>query len=153
MKCFARPVPLIVILRDSVFNIDMNSMGRLKTESLILSFFFYLHLFCWACLPMQESLTVASCRKDWKRISTESSVMFTRRPNRSRDWTELNFCWTKYVLRRLVPLISTAPVQYRLWAKFMKILKPYSLDIRLQYPPIYIYRASNLLTQNTKCTR
>ena len=33
----------------------------------------------------------ASCRKEnWKRTSVESSLVSPRRPNRSRDWTELN---------------------------------------------------------------
>ena len=32
----------------------------------------------------------SSCRKDWTRISAESSLMSPRRPYRSRDWTELN---------------------------------------------------------------
>ena len=36
---------------------------------------------------MPELLTIASCRKDWKRISAESSLMSHRRPNRLRDWT------------------------------------------------------------------
>ena len=40
-------------------------------------------------LSSSELLTRASCRKDWKKISAESSFMSTRRPNRSRDWTEL----------------------------------------------------------------
>ena len=42
--------------------------------------------------PCQNCSQGASCRKDWKRISTKSSVMSPRRPNRSRDWTELT--WT-----------------------------------------------------------
>ena len=46
----------------------------------------------WKSLPMLELLTMASCRKDWKKISVESSLMYPRRPSRSRDWTELN--WT-----------------------------------------------------------
>ena len=33
----------------------------------------------------QELLTGASCRKDWERISAESSPMSPRRSNRSRD--------------------------------------------------------------------
>ena len=41
----------------------------------------------WTSLPMPELLTRASCKKDWKRISAEW-------PNRSRDWTELN--WGRY---------------------------------------------------------
>ena len=44
----------------------------------------------WTSLPMSELLTMASCRKDWKRISAESSVMSPRRLNRSRDCIELN---------------------------------------------------------------
>ena len=39
----------------------------------------------WTSLPMPEMLTRASCRKDWRRISAESSLMSPRRPNRSRD--------------------------------------------------------------------
>ena len=34
---------------------------------------------------------MASSRKDWKRISAELSLMSPRRPNRSRDWTKLNW--------------------------------------------------------------
>ena len=32
----------------------------------------------WTSLPMPELLTMASCRKDWKRVYTESSLMSTR---------------------------------------------------------------------------
>ena len=39
---------------------------------------------------MPELLTRASCRKDWKGISAESSLVSPRRPNRPRDWSELN---------------------------------------------------------------
>ena len=39
----------------------------------------------WIPLPFPELLTMASCRKVWKRISAESSLMSPRRPNRSRD--------------------------------------------------------------------
>ena len=46
----------------------------------------------WTSLPMQVLLTLAYCRKHWKRISADWSVMSPRRPNRSRDWIELN--WT-----------------------------------------------------------
>ena len=49
----------------------------------------------WTSLPMPELPTMAPCRKDWKRISAESSVMLlARRPSRSRDWTEQN--WTSW---------------------------------------------------------
>ena len=44
----------------------------------------------WTSLPMPDLLTTASCRKDWNRISAELSLMSPWRPNRSRDWTELN---------------------------------------------------------------
>ena len=45
-------------------------------------------------LPIPEPLTRASCRKDWKVISAESSLMSLQLPNRSRNWTELThgFC-------------------------------------------------------------
>ena len=42
-------------------------------------------------LPVPELPTRASRRKDWKRISAESSLMSPRQPNLSRDGTELNF--------------------------------------------------------------
>ena len=44
----------------------------------------------WTSLPMPELLTRVSCRKDWKRISAESSLKSPRRPSWSRDWPELN---------------------------------------------------------------
>ena len=37
-----------------------------------------------------ELLTMAFGREDWNRISAEWSLMSPRRPNRSRDWTELH---------------------------------------------------------------
>ena len=39
----------------------------------------------WTSLPIPELLRRASGRKDWKRISAESSLMSPRRPNRSKD--------------------------------------------------------------------
>ena len=39
-------------------------------------------------LPMPELLTMAFCRKDWKSISTESSLVLCRGPN--LQGTELN---------------------------------------------------------------
>ena len=44
----------------------------------------------WTSLSMPKLLSRASCRKDWKRISAESFLMSLRRPNGSRDRTELN---------------------------------------------------------------
>ena len=38
----------------------------------------------WTFLPMAELLTRASCRKDWKRVSAESSLMSPRRPKQSK---------------------------------------------------------------------
>ena len=38
----------------------------------------------YTSLPMPELPTMASCRKDWKRISAESSLMFPRRLYRPR---------------------------------------------------------------------
>ena len=45
----------------------------------------------WTSLPMPELLTRASCKKDWKRISTKSFLMSVWWPDLSRDWTELNY--------------------------------------------------------------
>ena len=39
----------------------------------------------WTYLHMPEPLTRASCRNDWKRISAETSLMFPRRPNQTRE--------------------------------------------------------------------
>ena len=45
-------------------------------------------------LPMQKVRTTAYCRKDWKRISAESSIMFppTTKSVKGLNWTGLN--WT-----------------------------------------------------------
>ena len=60
---------------------------------------------CWidnikerTSLPMPELLTAASCRKDWKRISAESSLMSPWWSNWSRDWTDLKCYMTYHVL-------------------------------------------------------
>ena len=48
-------------------------------------------------------------QRDWKRSSAELVLTSPRRPNRSRDWTELN--WTNYLSIRhlfLVPIHSTS---------------------------------------------
>ena len=39
----------------------------------------------WTSLLILELLTMASFRKDWKRISAESSLVSPRRPNRSMN--------------------------------------------------------------------
>ena len=39
----------------------------------------------WTSVPAPDLLIAASCRKDWKRISAELSLMSARRRNRSRD--------------------------------------------------------------------
>ena len=51
-------------------------------------------------LSIPELLTVASRRKDWKRVSAESSFTSLKRPNRSRDRTELK---CHIILKRLYP--------------------------------------------------
>ena len=43
----------------------------------------------WTPLPLSEVLTMASCRKDWKRFSAESSVMSSDDP--IGQGTELNW--------------------------------------------------------------
>ena len=49
----------------------------------------------WLCLAalFVTGSNWAWCRKDWKRISAESSLLSPRWPNLSRDWAELN--WTE----------------------------------------------------------
>ena len=39
----------------------------------------------WTSLPMPKPLARASGRNDWKTISADSSLLFPRRPIRSRD--------------------------------------------------------------------
>ena len=39
----------------------------------------------WTSVPKPELLVRASRRKDWKRISAESTLMSARRPNLSKD--------------------------------------------------------------------
>ena len=51
----------------------------------------------WTSLLMSKLLTTASCRKDWQRISAESSLMSSWRPNRSKDCTELN--WRQMLIK------------------------------------------------------
>ena len=70
----------------------------------------------WTSLPVPDLLTVTSCTKDWKRICAESSFVAPRRPNRSRDWTELN--WTveecqnaSFVLRWPCVVAGTLKIQ------------------------------------------
>ena len=45
----------------------------------------------WTFLPMPELLSRAACRKDWTRISAESSLMFllTNQSVKGLNWTEL----------------------------------------------------------------
>ena len=43
----------------------------------------------WTSLPMPKQLMRASRRKDWEKISAESSLMCPWQPNQPRDWTEL----------------------------------------------------------------
>ena len=76
---------------------------------------------------MPELFTRAFCRKDWKRISAESSLRSPRRPNRSRDWIELN-C-PKFCL--------SASFSFTFFSKsFSSLRKPvskYQKDFRLSY--------------------
>ena len=39
----------------------------------------------WTPLPIPELLVMASGRKDWKRISAESFLLFLKQPNGSSD--------------------------------------------------------------------
>ena len=77
----------------------------------------------WTYLPIPELLTRASCRKDWKRIFAESSLMSPRRSNWSRDWTEPRpvgaACWnvscTVDPEQDISELLSSATVSVVLW--------------------------------------
>ena len=51
----------------------------------------------WTSLPMPDLLTMVSCRKDWKRISAESSLMSPDDP--SSQGIELKPCM---LLQRLI---------------------------------------------------
>ena len=42
----------------------------------------------WTSLPLPELLSMAACRRNWRRISAKSSVMSPWQPNRSRVWTK-----------------------------------------------------------------
>ena len=46
----------------------------------------------WNSLPMPELLTRASCRKDWKRIPGDRSLVSPQQHNLPKDWTELSAC-------------------------------------------------------------
>ena len=49
----------------------------------------------WLTLPMPELFTTASCRKDWKRISAESSlVSSTTQSVKGLNWTECCRQWS-----------------------------------------------------------
>ena len=88
---------------------------------------------CWVdnikertSLPIPELLTMASCRRVWKRISAQSFVMSTRRHNWSRDWSELN--WTVETRNRPATItvrrshsfiISNQPQWTRKWGIFV----------------------------------
>ena len=61
-------------------------------------------------MPMPELLARASCRKDWKMISAELSLVSPRQHNRSRDWTELNWIFVGSLLSRS----RSAPFNMRL---------------------------------------
>ena len=59
----------------------------------------------WTPVPMPELLTMVSRGKDWRSISGEPSFIppLPRRPNWSRDWTELHWTVGWNILRRMVP--------------------------------------------------
>ena len=71
----------------------------------------------WTSLPMPELPTRASCRKDWKRISAESSLM-TIQSVKGLDWTELNCAWAERVGCSLVHWFTG----HRGWWNFRKLL-------------------------------
>ena len=78
----------------------------------------------WTSLLVPELLTRASCRKDRKRISAESSLMFPRRLKRSRDWTTLNWSNTPFSVMEIQELGFSSTVQAHLhiilWNRFLQ---------------------------------
>ena len=64
------------------------------------------HITEWMPLPKPELLTMASCRKDQKRISAESSVISPRQPSQPGDWTELHRAFSN------VQWVKTAPYHH-----------------------------------------
>ena len=66
----------------------------------------------WTFLPIPELLMMAFRRKDWKGISAESSLSSPRRPNRSRDWTELD--WTEGHRRPPVVIPAVACADWKI---------------------------------------
>ena len=65
----------------------------------------------WTSLSMLKLLTRATCRKLWKRISAESSLMSPKQPNQTRDTTELNLSEWQFAFISLK--FSVAPCSSR----------------------------------------
>ena len=86
----------------------------------------------WTSLPMPKLITRACCRKDWKRISAESSLMSPRWPIQSRDWTKLNqtvFATVRFKVARS-PYISRS--QYGSWFWLHRLIQ-WCLEIFLYF--------------------
>ena len=63
----------------------------------------------WTCLPMPELLTMASCRKHWKTISAESSVL--------SPWWTIWSVWTEMSCLRKFSLISFSEQKTDDWVR------------------------------------
>ena len=96
----------------------------------------------WTSLPMPVLLTMASCRKDRKRVSAESSVVSRRQPSRSRGWTDLHLSYRQ-------SSDSTHPPAPSLLSVYLFCLyswKPACLPMYL-----FIYRSACLPTSLPAC--
>ena len=78
----------------------------------------------WTSLPMWELLTKAFYGKDWRRISAESSFMYTTRLNWSRNWNELSWIVLIFLVRGCVTQLQSTTgdkkhvVSERVWASY-----------------------------------
>ena len=76
----------------------------------------------WTSMPLVKLFTMASCRKDWKKISAESSHMFPNDP--VGQGTELNWaCWiclgrSAFDDLRLLSIIFGGLLVSPLWVPF-----------------------------------
>ena len=79
----------------------------------------------WTSLPMPELLTKTYRRKGWKRISDGLSLMWPRKRNWSRNWTEVN--WTQPVTVQWTSFTPPYKVNLVLAMQYFALIVPVSL--------------------------
>ena len=94
----------------------------------------------WTYLPMPELLTRTSCRKDWKRIAGESSLLFPQWPNWSREWTEL-ICTCSHA--HLEPIVVALILELTVLSAFFNTAQPTTFSDarcgRLTWPNVLFF--------------